>query len=371
MRVLLAGHIRQPFGGIATYCEDLLSSRLREIVSLTFVETSGGKLQVGERGRWRISNLFNALGNILSFISAIIKTKPDLVHITTAYGASFVKHGIMVMIARSVGLRVILQPHCALSKVLRADSRFWRDLALFILGRCDAVLVLSREWLVLQKLVGCPVSYVPNAINLRPYLGIERAEKCPAQGEKKRILYIGHFVYEKGTFELIEATRILASRLASTFTVCLIGEAATPGDMNKINESISVSQLGEWISIFPPKFSEEKLDAFAIADALVLPSHHEGMPIAIIEAMASGLPVIATPVGGIPELVISGETGFLVPVSDPRSLADAMQSLVCDPRLRLQMGRSARTRAIQHFNIDDRAVEIALLYKKTLESSGR
>ncbi|MDP8962201.1 MAG: glycosyltransferase, partial [Actinomycetota bacterium] len=80
----------------------------------------------------------------------------------------------------------------------------------------------------------------------------------------------------------------------------------------------------------------------AQSDIFVLPSRSEGFPLAIVEAMLAGLPVVASRVGGVPEAVRNGETGLLVPKDDPDRLATALQRLIDDPELRLGMGRRGR-----------------------------
>jgi glycosyltransferase involved in cell wall biosynthesis len=88
----------------------------------------------------------------------------------------------------------------------------------------------------------------------------------------------------------------------------------------------------------------------ATSSLFILPSHEEGQPIAILEAMAAGLPVVVTTIGANPDVVRDGVDGFLVPPRDPAALADAVGRLVGDPALRARMGASARQRAHQHFD---------------------
>jgi glycosyltransferase involved in cell wall biosynthesis len=97
----------------------------------------------------------------------------------------------------------------------------------------------------------------------------------------------------------------------------------------------------------------------------VLPSYYEGVPMALLEAMAHGLPVVTTPVGGIPEIVSDQVEGLLTRPGEHDQLVGALRTLIEDERLRLALGRNARARA-EHFDIDRYSTELLRLYRKLL-----
>jgi glycosyltransferase involved in cell wall biosynthesis len=99
---------------------------------------------------------------------------------------------------------------------------------------------------------------------------------------------------------------------------------------------------------------------------LVLPSIAEGLPGALFEAGALGVPVVATAVGGIPEVVVDGVTGILVPPQDPAALADAIASLLDDPERARAMGEAGRQRVEQHFTVERMVAETLALYEELL-----
>ena len=107
---------------------------------------------------------------------------------------------------------------------------------------------------------------------------------------------------------------------------------------------------------------DELPDFYRGADIVVVPSLSEAFGMATVEAMACGLPVVATDAGGLPEVVVDGETGLLVRRNDPRGLADALVRLAGDEQLRRRLGAAGRSRVEQLFSYDRIAVEVEELY---------
>jgi glycosyltransferase involved in cell wall biosynthesis len=105
---------------------------------------------------------------------------------------------------------------------------------------------------------------------------------------------------------------------------------------------------------------------YASADLFVLPSRMENFPLVLLEATASGLPVVATGVGGVPELVVHGETGVLVPPNDPQALAEAINSLLDDPQRMKRMGARGRGRVREHFTWDKVAERMVGYFREIL-----
>lgn len=361
-QVLLAAHTGQPWGGIATHYDDLLHSLYSNITCVTFVETEDTPRAFGESGAVTAKNLQGALIHEYRFARELIRGHHSVVHIATAMGGSFAKHSLMALLACALGKRVVLSPHCSMSKLLPEGKSFWRSYVLYVLRKCDGILALSREWLRLSDLApGAEVKYLPNAINLEPYASLRRPKANP--GDPVQLLYLGHIGEEKGTLDIVEAVRRIASSTAHPFRVHLVGsEGVRIGDDVRVNAAISRYGVEDLIRLHPPEFGSKKINRLQNADIYLLPSHHEGMPISIIEAMAAGLPVVATRVGGIPDLIETNESGILVPPRDPESLSEAIRSLVDSPETRLQMGLVGRSKALQNHDITHYARELCSFY---------
>ncbi|HET6265032.1 MAG TPA: glycosyltransferase family 4 protein, partial [Usitatibacter sp.] len=131
--------------------------------------------------------------------------------------------------------------------------------------------------------------------------------------------------------------------------------------------------IGAKVAFAGPVFGEDKVRLFAGSDAMVLPSYAEGLPYALLEAMAAGVPVIATPVGAIPDVVSAGTHGVLVPPRDGRAIAEAIVRLAADREQLCWMSRACRRRVQAAYSIERVAGELNACYEQlcgAMEFSG-
>lgn len=347
-------------GGIATFCQALLESRLRDLVDLHFVQTSSRRRDLSETGTASLRNIVEAVRDVSRFARAYAKTRPAIAHICTAVGASFLKNGICVVWVRLKGGRVVLHPHCSFAR-LYAGPRAWKWYCRRIFRLSSAVIVLSKEWEALRDLLpGLEVHDLPNAIDLRPYRA-QADRSAPPDDRTVRLLYLGHLGEAKGTFDLLDAFRVL-DPAGRRLELELVGDVLDEREEERLAAATGRDPgAGKTVRRVPPVSGPAKWDRFGRADIFVFPSHAEGMPMAVLEAMAAGLPIVATTVGGIPELVTEGETGLLVPPRDPARLADALGRMAGDPRLRSDMGSKGLLKAGGH-DIDVYAEKLAAIY---------
>ncbi|MGH3130946.1 MAG: glycosyltransferase, partial [Gaiellaceae bacterium] len=115
-------------------------------------------------------------------------------------------------------------------------------------------------------------------------------------------------------------------------------------------------------------YQEEVAPWYAALDAMILPSGNEGTPVSAIEALAVGRPVVATRVGGVPDVVREGEDGFLVEVGDVEGMAERLARLAADPALRERMGRAGRRRVVERYAVDRLVDDVDRLYRSLLEA---
>jgi glycosyltransferase involved in cell wall biosynthesis len=175
----------------------------------------------------------------------------------------------------------------------------------------------------------------------------------------RRLVCVGRLCEQKGQLLLLEAARRLAQQ-GTDFELVLAGD----GEMRAEIEALVVrDKLQARVRITGWLSGEQVRDELLAARALVLPSFAEGLPVVIMEAMALGRPVVSTYVAGIPELVISGEHGWLVPAGDVDALVHAMQScLDADSATLMYMGEAARERVLARHDVDSEAARMTKLF---------
>lgn len=159
------------------------------------------------------------------------------------------------------------------------------------------------------------------------------------------------------------ARRVLERRADVTFVVAGDGELRTTLEDEARRTLGDRARFTGWVASLPA--------LYAALDVVVLTSLNEGTPVALIEAAAAGLPVVATDVGGVADVVVDGETGFLVPSGDSSALAARIGDVIEDPALARKIGEEGRRRVRSAFSPDVMADRIADLYLEILQAKGR
>jgi glycosyltransferase involved in cell wall biosynthesis len=167
------------------------------------------------------------------------------------------------------------------------------------------------------------------------------------------ILFCGMVSEEKGVRILLEACATLKQRGAS-FRCKIVGKAASEVEEKNFKDFIQNHQLEGTVEFTGPLYDDRKWKAYAEADIFCFPTHYsaESFGLVAVEAMMFGLPVVSTDWRGLPDIVVDGETGFLVPPKDAQSIAERLEILILDPDLRAAMGAAGRRRYEERFTVD-------------------
>jgi colanic acid/amylovoran biosynthesis glycosyltransferase len=202
-------------------------------------------------------------------------------------------------------------------------------------------------------------------------LGVDPAALLPTppQGEAARstvhVVCTGRLVAAKGHRILLQALVRLQARGVAV-NVTLIGEGP---ERARLKRFVEREGLKDSVLFTSALSHAETLQHVRSADIFVLASFAEGIPVALMEAMALGLPCISTTVAGIPELIQTGRDGLLVAPSNVEELADAIESLAHDAALRNFLGRSARRRVIRDYNLPLNQERLAQCFQQRLTAS--
>jgi len=350
--VLLVAPLPGPplLGGIETGVKLLLDSELSRRASMRLFNTARSE-NPARRIHRKVAFQLTAC---VRFAAALLRVKPRIVHVKAAAGINFYQHGLYAALARLVGRKVLLQLHAGNFHAFVEDagpSR--RRIIQWMLRLPHGLLALSTRWAEYFRNLsnGRSVAVVPNATLTERFLHAtpDRA-RLGIPSDRLILLFMAtrhpRLDADKGLPEVLQAVKRVRSRHP---LLMLIVAGRTVG----LEEIAGVlGPEGEaWKSVRPVA-DDEKHIIYRSADLFVLPSRFENMPNTVIEAMAAGLPVVATSVGAVPEMLVDGEEGFLVQVGAVDALAYRIDRLAEDAQLRLRMGRRAALRAAKEYNIN-------------------
>lgn len=303
----------------------------------------------------------------------LINRNIKIVHIHAASYGSFIRKSIVLKIAKLFKKKVIFHIHGAEFHLFYDKSpEFMKKIITNTLNQADLIIVLSKVWkerisricernkerkskfnLNLKSRVGLLTHQqkIDNALIFAPgeYIKVLYNPICIKEinhtsSEQVRFLFMGRIEKRKGVYDIIEAVKNITN---PNIIINLYGD----GDLDKFKALIEESNLQDKIKISDWVSGDEKDEAYKNSDVLLLPSYNEGLPMSILEAMAYGLPIIATTVGGIPEAVEDGVNGFLIQPGDTKTLAERIDLLASYKDLREKMGRAGYDIAKEKFDI--------------------
>jgi glycosyltransferase involved in cell wall biosynthesis len=246
----------------------------------------------------------------------------------------------------------------------------YRRLDLSLMRRFDHLIAVSHATKAEMVMAGVPsdlISVIHNAIDtqawsrhqttttLRQELGL--AQTSPVIG------YVGRIMPEKDLQTWIRAAALVAQQFPEAHFV-LVGEGRDGDTLGELRHLATTLGIAERVHF--PGYYENLLPIYATFDLFCLSSRREGLPNSILEAMAMGLPVVTTDVAGAKELVLNGQTGYVLPQGDVDGLARAIMTLAGDERLRQHMGRTGRAQIESEFSFTNRLRHVEALYARVL-----
>lgn len=291
----------------------------------------------------------------LRYLVLLLRGQVALVHVHTASRASFWRKLPFFAAARLLRIPAVLHLHGAEFHLFYEQEcgRWRKRLVRYVFEHAARVVVLSavwRDW-VAGMSPRARVTVVYNPV-LLPQPALPWSARVPGE-----TLFLGRVGPRKGCDDLLAAAAELAGRYPQLH-VSMGGD----GDVAQAGRRAAALGLERRVSLLGWVRGERKQSALAQASLFVLPSYNEGLPMGVLEAMAAGLPILASTVGGIPEAVSDGEEGFLVAPGDVAALVRCWDRLLGDAGLAQRMGEAARRKVARCFSAEAVLPQIERIY---------
>lgn len=343
--VLVVGPAGDETGGIARYISEQ-RRQLPDHVGVRVHDTDTGS----HDGPVALARA--ALASAADFARVPLRRRPDVVHVHTSHRRSFYRKAAYVLLADRVWDRpVVLHVHgSSFDDFLETDSRAARALQRRVFDACDAVVVLSSYWRdVLSDVVDPEALHVvPNAVDASEYDPVY-------ERERPHVVFLSTMYERKGIGEFVDAVDALLDGDGPRFDVTIAGKGPESGRAATLAARHDAVDYRGFVD------EPEKRRLLSRGTIYALPTHAEGLPFAILEAMAGGNAVVSTPVGSIPS-VVDDDVGRLVPPGDPDALAGELEDLVAAPETVVGMGRRSRERVVEGYSWTAAADQLTAIY---------
>ena len=304
-----------------------------------------------------LRKLLSALSAWLWFVSRLARRQDMLLHVHAASRASFWRKSAFILPAIWAGKPVIFHLHGGgFSQFYESDcGNIRKRWVRYVLDHCAKIVVLSKSWkqaiesMTRNRSIEVIVNpAMPAPIMLRP-----------ETRSRSSLLFVGRLVQAKGIYTLLDALVTVSRRHPDVQLVC-----AGEGELDHVEQVAERLGVRERVHLLGWVDEARRAELLSAASIYVMPSFVEGLPMSLLEAMSAGLPIVTTPVGGIPEAITEGEEGFLVPEGNPGALADAICRLLQDIRLQESMGSRALARFNDGFSISVVLPRIEAMYRE-------
>lgn len=337
-------------GGIASVVNGYRGSELERHHRITYIES------YRDGSKW--DKLGKALKGYVAFRRLLRKDRPDLVHVHSSFGPSFYRKMPFILWSASRGIPVVNHIHGAeFDAFYENASGAKRKRVRKVYGRCTRLVALSEEWAArLQQIV--PRERIDVLEN---YCRIPEGLSDTGRN-KKQVLFMGELGERKGCFD-IPAVWEQVKKKCPDATLVMAGD----GEMARVREAFSRKGLAGDVTFPGWVRGEEKERLLRESGIFLFPSYHEGMPMAVLEAMAYGLGIVTTTVGGIPQLIAHGRSGFLEAPGDLSAMAEDVSALIKDEELCRNMGELARKTAEQKYSLKIHLQKLEETYRKACQ----
>ena len=344
----MIGTSPQTMGGISSVVDAYRVGGLFTRMPVTYLST--------HRDGSCLAKLFVATRALAIFWSCLVFRSNFVLHVHASSRASFWRKCMFMVPALWMRRPVVVHLHGSefMEFYEQECIALQKAIIRYVLDHCTKILVLSQSWR--RSLAGITRNASIEVL-LNPAV---RREACAPSGGRQdhALLFLGRLGRRKGIYVLLTALVAVRERYPDVVLVC-----GGDGDLEEVRATAAKLGLHESVRILGWVKGSAKDALLESASVYVLPSFAEGVPMSVLEAMAAGLPVISTAVGGIPEVITHGTEGLLVPSGDPIALSEAICRLLGNAELREQMGQSGRARFQLEFSIESVLENLESVYR--------
>lgn len=343
--LLIAGPASRDTGGVARYVVE------QQRVLPDDIEPRVFDIRTPPGSGWR-RFLIAALLSLIDAVRFPFRSRPDVLHVHTSYGFAFYRASYYVLVGKLLWKRpVVLHIHGSeFDTFLQTERGLRRRWQTATLRRADRVVALSAYWkdVLRERVPPHRILVVPNAVDPNQYK--------PTFPEKPTITFVSNLIERKGVQEFVQAIDALQKNGSPPFSVEIAGDGPLADEVESLAESYDSVSYHGYVS------EERKRELLDNGSIFVLPTHAEGLPIALLEGMAGGNAVVSTRVGSIPE-VVGAENGAVIEPGDPEVLTATLQELL-DTQAYSTMGRQNAATVEQTYSWDVVSDRLATTYRE-------
>jgi len=345
----MIGPGRNVMGGISTVVNNYFSLGLDKAVGLNYLATmeDGSKL----KKLWVAAKAYLQLGALLK--------KCDIMHVHMAAQASFDRKALFIKRAKNAGKKVIIHQHAA-----DFDKYFFeqvddakREKIKSIFALADKVIVLSEEWADFFGKNVCDRAKIEILYN-----GVVIPEHGKTDYRDHNVLMLGRLGQRKGTYDLLKAIPGVIAKIPDA--VFYLGG---DGDVEQCRKIAAEQGLEEHVRFLGWVREGDKVTYLQKCSTFILPSYHEGMPMAVLEAMSYGLATISTNAGGIPRIIEQGMSGIRVEAGDVEAITETLVDVLGDDEKRTRLGKNGRDRISDRFDFAANVNRLEEIYAEVVQ----
>ncbi|MDA9803126.1 glycosyltransferase family 4 protein [Flavobacteriaceae bacterium] len=345
-KILLILHLPPPVHGSAMVGQYIKDSKVIDNSFDTRFINLSTSLTIAEIGKNPIVKISRYFKIVFKLIKYLLSFKPETVYLAiTAKGVGFYKDLPLALLVKLFGKKLVLHYHnkgVSNYQDKPLDNRLYK-----ILFKNSKVILLSEnlyqdisKYVFKQDVFFCP-NGIPNSNDC--------LNKAPKKNEIFQFLFLSNLIESKGVYILLEALEILKNH-GFKFHCNMVGGE---GDISLevLNNKIKGLNLSDSVTYLGKKFGNDKLEIFNNSDVFIHPTLDDCFPLVLLEAMQFSLPIISTPIGGIPDLVIHSETGFILEQIDSKSLASRMEFFINNHEIAEQFGKRGRFYFVNNYTL--------------------